>query len=39
MQKSESRPSEASKKPYERSEFRVAFDFVFAFFQSHENIN
>ncbi len=35
MQKFEPRPSVASKKNYERSEFRVAF----AFFKSHENIN
>ncbi|TCB41100.1 hypothetical protein E0H83_14000 [Acinetobacter terrestris] len=33
------KPSAASKKTYERSEFRVAFDLAFAFFQSHENIN
>jgi len=35
LQKFESRPSVASKKNYERSEFRVAF----AFSKSHENIN
>ncbi len=37
MQKFESRPSEASIKFYERSEFRVAF--AFAFSQIHEGIN
>jgi hypothetical protein len=31
MQKFEPRPSEASKKLYERSEFRVAFALAFAF--------
>ena len=39
MQKIEPRSSVASKKLYERSEFRVAFDLVFAIFQSQENIN
>ena len=37
MQKFESRPSEASIKLYERSEFRVAL--AFAFSQIHEGIN
>jgi hypothetical protein len=31
MPKIESRPSEASKKLYERSEFNVVFDLAFAF--------
>jgi hypothetical protein len=31
MQKIEPRPSVASKKLYERSEFRVAFDLAFTF--------
>ena len=31
------RPSEARKKAYERSEFRVAFDLAFS--QIHENMN
>jgi hypothetical protein len=35
MQKIESRSSVASKKLYERSEFRVAFALAFAFSQSH----
>jgi hypothetical protein len=35
MQKFESRSSEASKKLYERSEFRVAFALAFAFSQIH----
>ena len=39
MQKFEPRPSEASIKLYERSEFRVAFALVFAFSQIHENMN
>lgn len=41
MQKFESRPSEASIKLYERSEFGVAFAFAlaFAFSQIHEGIN
>jgi hypothetical protein len=34
MQKIEPRPSVASKKLYERSEFRVAFDLAFAFLNS-----
>jgi len=33
------KPSEASKKAHERSEFRAAFDLAFAFSKSHENIN
>jgi hypothetical protein len=33
------KPSIASKKADERSEFRVAFDLAFAFSQSHENID
>jgi hypothetical protein len=37
MQKIESRSSVASKKLYERSEFRVAFALAFAFSQSHKN--
>ena len=39
MQKFESRPSEASIKLYERSEFRVAFALAFAFSQIHGVIN
>ncbi|MEN8283678.1 hypothetical protein [Acinetobacter gerneri] len=41
MLKLASRPSEASKKLYERSEFQVAlaFAFAFAFSQIHEGIN
>ena len=39
MLKLASRPSEASKKLYERSEFRVAFALAFAFSQIHEGIN
>jgi hypothetical protein len=35
MQKFEPRPSEASIKLYERSEFRVAFALAFAFSQIH----
>ena len=35
----ESRPSEASIKLYERSEFRVAFALAFAFSQIHGVIN
>lgn len=35
MQKFEPRPSEASTKLYERSEFRVAFALAFAFSQIH----
>ncbi len=35
----ESRPSEASIKLYERSEFRVAFALAFAFSQIHGGIN
>lgn len=35
MQKIEPRSSEASKKLYERSEFRVSFALAFAFYQSH----
>ncbi|OTT97800.1 hypothetical protein CAT67_16840 [Acinetobacter baumannii] len=35
MQKFEPRPSEASIKLYERSEFRVVFVLAFAFSQSH----
>ena len=38
MQKFESRPSEASIKRYERSEFRVAFALAFAFSQSHNRM-
>jgi hypothetical protein len=37
MQKFEPRSSVASKKLYERSEFRVAFDFAFS--QIHGNID
>lgn len=33
------RSSEASKKLYERSEFRVAFALAFVFSQIHEGIN
>ena len=33
------KPSEASKKAHERSEFRAAFDLAFAFSQIHENMN
>ncbi len=36
MQKFEPRPSEASIKLYERSEFRVAFALAFAFSQIHK---
>jgi len=36
MQKIEPRPSVASKKTHERSEFRVAFDLAFAFLKSRE---
>ena len=39
MQKFEPRPSEASIKLYERSEFRVAFALAFAFSQIHGGIN
>ena len=39
MQKIGSRSSVASKKLYERSEFRVAFALAFAFSQIHENMN
>lgn len=39
MQKFEPRPSEASIKLYERSEFRVVFALAFAFSQIHEVIN
>ena len=39
MQTIEHRPSEASKKTHERSEFRVAFDLAFAFPKKHENRN
>ena len=41
MQTYASRPSAASKKTYERSEFRVAFafDLAFAFPENHENMN
>ena len=39
MQTIEHRPSEASKKTHERSEFRVAFDLAFAFPKNHENTN
>ena len=35
MQKFEPRPSVASIKRYERSEFRVAFALAFTFFQIH----
>ncbi len=38
MQKFESRPSVASIKLYERSEFRVAFALAFAFSQSHNRM-
>jgi hypothetical protein len=38
MQKIESRSSVASKKLYERSEFRVAFALAFAFSQSHNRM-
>ncbi len=38
MQKLEPRPSEASIKLYERSEFRVAFALAFAFSQSHNRM-
>ena len=38
MQKFEPRPSEASIKLYERSEFRVAFALAFAFSQSHNRM-
>jgi hypothetical protein len=33
-----SRPSEASKKSYKRSEFILAFDLAFAFSQSHNGM-
>ncbi len=39
MQKLEPRPSEASIKLYERSEFRVAFALAFAFSQIHNEKN
>jgi len=39
MPKFESRPSEASIKLYERSEFRVAFALAFAFTQIHKEKN
>ncbi len=39
MQKCEPRPSEASIKRYERSEFRVAFALAFAFSQIHKEKN
>ena len=39
MQKFEPRPSEASIKLYERSEFRVAFALAFAFSQIHNEKN
>ena len=39
MQKFEPRPSEASIKLYERSEFRVAFALDFAFSQIHNEKN
>ena len=39
MQKFEPRPSEASIKLYERSEFRVAFALAFAFSQIHNRMN
>ena len=39
MLKLEPRPSEASIKPYERSEFRIAFALAFVFSQIHEGIN
>ncbi|HCK28868.1 MAG TPA: hypothetical protein DHW29_00710 [Acinetobacter ursingii] len=39
MQKLEPRPSGASIKLYERSEFRVAFALAFAFYQIHKVIN
>ena len=39
MQTIEPRPSGASKKIDERSEFQVAFDLAFAFSKIHENIN
>jgi hypothetical protein len=38
MQKIEPRSSVASKKLYERSEFRVAFALAFAFSQSHNRM-
>ena len=39
MQKFEPRPSEASIKFYERSEFLVVFALAFVFSQIHEGIN
>ena len=39
MQKFDARPSEASIKLYERSEFRVAFALAFAFSQIHNEKN
>jgi hypothetical protein len=39
MPKFEPRPSEASIKRYERSEFRVAFALAFVFFQIHKEKN